>query len=424
MIELLKLFTFIMLTIIVLSAILNILKGYSDSIYIVKIVFYIFFVLPLLFDLFIGIPDYKRYPGVREASNDELTNFIYCIYIIFVSVIWYFTGRSKKRDVIFNKFSLTRNISSKRRRFLITLLYFCSIFPLVLLIFSPEPMFYLEYGGIVELEDKAVKDFHNYIALCTVMSVVSCAGLLMISNKLKPFMILYVFSITFISSWLNGKRAVVSIACILLVYAFWSKGLLKGKRLIVAGLLVILIFSSFTLLYQYNVRDINIAEDYFYENIRIDYGRDDVTKLTIYSELNPDKSRILEFRGQSILFYLTAFVPRESFPNKPWPYAVYMTSSVLGLTNNTYIGWGMTTSWLEEAIANFSWGGMVLGPLFISLICRIGDSCISPIIPPITMLLGSLMLTVHPIAFWYVWVVWIGFIMYEKIKILTTAKRT
>jgi hypothetical protein len=143
------------------------------------------------------------------------------------------------------------------------------------------------------------------------------------------------------------------------------------------------------------------------QSFRIDFGRDNGIRLAIFSELNPEYLQILEYRGQSVLFNLTFFVPRSVWPDKPWPYSVYSTAAVFNLRPD-YLGWGVTTSWLEEAIANFSWLGFLLGPLLITLVARIGDSTGEPVVSFLTKLVVSLLLTVQLAAWIYLALLWVG----------------
>ena len=68
----------------------------------------------------------------------------------------------------------------------------------------------------------------------------------------------------------------------------------------------------------------------------------------------------------------------------------------------------MTTSWLDEAIANFSWLGMLLGPLVPGLVCAIGDRRRSSGARSLTLLVASLLLTVNLVAFMSIAVLWVG----------------
>jgi len=151
-----------------------------------------------------------------------------------------------------------------------------------------------------------------------------------------------------------------------------------------------------------------------YTNIRIDYGRDAVIKFTLYCELKGGSMRILDYRGQSVLFNFLYFVPRKWNPEKPWPYAQYLTAAML-FTNTPPIDWSMTTSWLEESIANFSWAGVLIGPLCLSIICRLADHAPNRSTQGIGILVGSLLLAVQLSAFMVLALIWCAIVVKERI---------
>lgn len=144
----------------------------------------------------------------------------------------------------------------------------------------------------------------------------------------------------------------------------------------------------------------------FYVNSRIDYGRDSVIKQAIFAELNPDRLRILEYRGQSLVFYSLFFVPRSLWPGKPYPYAVYVTAAMMRAPLRDY-RWGVTTSILDEAIANFGWAGLVIGPMIPARICAVGDRRRSPFVAILTVTIASLLLVLHATAFIPLILLWI-----------------
>jgi len=160
-----------------------------------------------------------------------------------------------------------------------------------------------------------------------------------------------------------------------------------------------LAFAAFSVLYQSQLRGFTEVEwSKRYNNIRLDYGRDHMMRLTLFAELHSESPPVLEHRGQSLLFDLTMLIPREIWPEKPWPYAVYATAAAFRVPVR-YLGWGVTTSWLEEAVANFGWPGLLLGPLLIGSICRIGDSQPDTIVCLLTILVSSMLLAVQVGAF-------------------------
>jgi hypothetical protein len=127
----------------------------------------------------------------------------------------------------------------------------------------------------------------------------------------------------FAAMWINGKRHIVMIVAVQFAYILWEKRLIRGMRLLYVatiGILGLALFNHWYLeQFKYVGRLSQGASRSRYTEFRIDYGRDDVIKLAIYAELHPDQISILEYRGQSMLFYATAFIPRSFFPDKPYP---------------------------------------------------------------------------------------------------------
>jgi oligosaccharide repeat unit polymerase len=420
MIFLFNILTFIYLTVWLVPSIKQILKGDRSPFNFVMCVFYVFFGIPLLLDVLIGRPEYLTRPGFRLAAYDSTTSIIYCVYMVLIPIIWRMV--KKKRN---NPKKINMRLSNELKLFrilrsLLPIFIIVAMSPIIMLGVSPEPKLYLTYAATaLQLITGEARDFHRFIELSTLLSVFSIAITVLVVNKSKLLFALITLSpFLFISIWINGKRYIVLYSIILMLYVLWNKGVLIGARLLVIGLLMVVMFGVFSMSYQDSVRfdtssQINGKERY--ENIRIDYGRDDVTKLAIYSEINPDQINILEYRGQSLLFYLSMYVPRELWEDKPFPYAKYVTSAMF-LVEPKLWSWGMTTSILEEAISNFSWLGFLIGPIIVGLICRVGDKYEDPLINLLTIFVSCLILVVHLPAFAPIFLIWVMLIIYKTIS--------
>ena len=72
-----------------------------------------------------------------------------------------------------------------------------------------------------------------------------------------------------------------------------------------------------------------------------------------------------------------------------------------------FIGWGITTSWLDECIANLGWPGVLIGPLVLGLMCRFGHRARDPQSDAATVIVTVLFLTVQAGAFLPVILVWL-----------------
>lgn len=387
------------------------LKGTRYSINFVMIIFYLFFILPLAFDIIFGIPKYTYERSFTVAAADFWTCALYALYVSTVPVLWQWTAIKKRK--------LPEHNSSKGRHYrkLFYLIVLAS--PLILAFFSPHPEIYLTYGAaILGFPTPESESYHILISASTFFSVICFSFLIMESKKSISLVILGLTPLLLTTIWINGKRNIIVWAFVLILYALWKRRSLAPRQLLITSILFLSIGLGISAIYQQSFRyeslKINSWEK-IYANMRVDYGRDDVTKMAIYAELNPDQLKILQYRGQSMVYNLLFFIPREVWPKKPWPYAVYATAALLMLPTQ-YYGWGMTTSILDESIANFSWLGMLIGPLIISLICRLGDPVRGPVVQLLTVLTAILMLVLQLSAFIPVFLVWAALVFWRGRK--------
>src|SRR6185295_12096750 len=154
--------------------------------------------------------------------------------------------------------------------------------------------------------------------------------------------------------------------------------------------------------------------DTAYEMARMDFGRDSDIAMVLFAELEPAARPILEFRGQSFLFDLLFFVPRAIWEEKPKPYYHYITAVALRqpLTQRT---WGITTTWLGEAIANFGWFGILVGPAVIVLVGRLGYLPDNPFLTLLTSVICTLLLSIHLAGFTLLWSIWCVLVIGAKL---------
>jgi oligosaccharide repeat unit polymerase len=411
--------TFFWLLFWVLLAFKSLAEGKGYSILFVILIHFLFAGIPLILDVLFGKPEYS-FPGFLSAAQDTTTSIIYCFYVSAVPVFWWWTARGKIRldsDSEISNETRYKNVDifdllPPSRLVLYFILLIILISPIFAWLGSPEPEIYSSYGvaGTTSYASDDQSRYHNlFITPTCMISVLGAAGILSIQKRISLPIILFLIPWIGLAFWLNGKRYIVGFAAVIIGYILWQKGYLKGGRFAIASLLTmsaILIFSS---IYQAQVRNIDaqfIDPAELYEGYRVDFGRDAEIKMAIFAELYPEQMKILEHRGQSALYYLTIFVPRDSWPQKPIPYAQYVTSAALMRSPKEW-GWSVTTSILDEAIANFSWAGMIVGPLLISVVCRLGDSRKNSLVSPMTVLVASLFQAVHLVAFWSLFLFWL-----------------
>lgn len=393
--------TALILLAIAVDASWRVLSDRSRSVHLLSIVHFVFCGLPLLLDAFIGKPAYT-WPGFRNASDDAVTAMIYCGCVLVQPVIWTVLGTRSK--VCTHVVRQPRKNDKFLRRWKAALHVFL-VLPVILVAFAPDPSVYLSYAvTLTESANPDVLQYHDTIANATLLSILAAAGLVLGAERVRS-MSLYVMPWVLAAAWLNGKRHIVLVALISIALALFRRRALTRRQCVALALVTIGGFSAYSSFYQNTFRSFDdIENSRHYESLRIDFGRDHDVKLAIFSYIYETRP-ILDYAGQSILFDLTAFVPRTMWPEKPWPFAQYMTSAALGITRQN-LGWGVTTSYLDEAIANFGFWGLLIGPAALALFCRIGDSCGDSMVSLLTSVIGCLFLAVQLPAFMIPCIAW------------------
>lgn len=381
-------------------------RGDRRSVLFVTLVFAFFFGMPQVLDLLVGSPMFTYQRGFVVSQYDRTTNLIYLGYVALTPVIMLAVGGPPLVD--------DRVIPSVPLRGWIRLFSWGAMLalPFVVLL-SPEPEQYARYAAFVGNRAGVNPEYHVVVSLAALLAGVAAVVVLTAPNTLP---ILRVATLPFLSLaiWVQGKRSIVALALLLVIYLLWTRGYLRGRRFVAALLAAVVTLGVFSYSYQSAIRDVGderpmrqdgLSSSPAYAGFRIDYGRDAVTKQAIYAELHPDEIQILEYRGQSLLFDLTFFVPRSMWPGKPYPYATYVTSAMFGFAPRD-LGWGVTTSWHDEAIANLGWLGLVLGPLVPALVCRVGDRRRTPFGGLLTVTVAGLLLILQFIAFMPLFALW------------------
>ena len=387
----------------------------------VIVVFFIFYGVPLALDLCYRVPQYNATPGFRTATQTPSVALIYDLFIAACPVFWWLA--SAPRVPCYGAPTLPQ---LRRGHYILWALL---VSPLVALAFAPQPDFYLTYGAVLtQRMSPEMADFHGNLSALILLSVVAGAGLLVVRRSTVRTLWL-VLPILTAGMWIQGKRSIVVLTVALIWVAMHLRGVLTRSRTITLGALTVGALCAYIGLYQLYFRPSSIADSYTtYENTRIDFGRDHNLRAVIYCELSNGSERVLQFRGQSILFDLTMFVPRAIWNEKPWPYAIYMTAFALHGPQRS-LGWGLTTSLLDEAIANFSWAGFLIGPLMFAWLCRVCDHTSNSVVRVGGVLIACLLMSVQLPAFiellaaWVVYAAWTGHSERKRRVLLGGARR-
>jgi hypothetical protein len=383
----LDIFTGVWLTFWLIYSIVKVVKGKRNIIYIAYWEFYIFFAGPLIMDIFNGPFEYKNFmQGFILATRDLHTNILTDIFLILCPIIFFLFGRDKraykdyKHQVDIN--GLLNQL--KGIRFIIyPLLWIMMASPLILTLSSGQASLLTEYGFSVKILSQGIEGpvVWGTIFTLSFLSVLSAGIYTLLRKRLNIIEIIFMFLFVTLAIFVNGKRNIVAITAAIFLIVNFVKGRLNGKKLFLLGSIIAIGLAFYSSFYLLKVKDFTSSNGNVTKTMYIDNGRTDRVKMAIYSTVNPEELSIVNYTGQTVLYELFFFIPRSLWESKGYPYHLYFTNKLIypdpyptsyEEMEVMFYG-GMTTSFLDEAIANFSWGGFLIGPLVIALISRLGD---------------------------------------------------
>ncbi len=342
------------------------LKDNYNTIIYPTVVFYFFCYLPLFYDLVIGRPDYDlKFSGFIVSFNNTVVEIIYCFVLIYIMLLF----RSFQKRHFYRK-KLEFNSTSSNWFFILGILGM-TLYVLPLL-FNPHIFSVILNYDIWYYADETFSQIKSFSFFFIFISLF----LLIIEENRKIFWLKLIILIPYIylGFLMNGKRNIVFIFFVGLIYIILTNRIIRNKMIYIF-IIPIILFSllSYSSWYQ---DDFNRGGgDSFqeeYTDFRVNFGRDNTMKMVIYSELF-DNNKILDYKGQSMLFYPTAFIPRDLWEDKPLPFSQYLTSYLLGYQDGRLLGWSMTTNVIDEFLANCGiFIGALLSPFFYIFLCKLG----------------------------------------------------
>lgn len=330
---------------------------------------YFFQCLPIAADYVLGTPQYKSWLYEFEmAAGHEGVAIIYDLYVVSLFVALFLVSRSHNRN------QGPASPSMKILQIPAWMLWILLILPYIIIIFGGKASHYVIYASNAGrgLESSFTGILSAFLILAIIASQLLYFGK---PSSLGRLILLVLYSFSLI--WISGKRYIIStiVFCFFFLYVaspFRGKSIIKLKMGILVGIVALLGYSA------YYITNIKVTTDGFWETtyaaMRIDFGRDDVVKFTIWKEYFQDE-HILEYPGQTILSTLLMVVPRSIYPSKAYPHYRYLTAA---LYNKTLldIPAGMTPSVLEMFIANFHWFGIPICIIFLIWFCRQADKAV------------------------------------------------
>lgn len=376
-------------------------KGKTNAYFFIIPIFMIFYILPDLVDFLIGY----KFTGVRYGYNlyDSLTSIktaiFYNLYITFVLLFFTYLQSRSTRKIINPLQDSTQLVLLYYRKY--KYIYWLILFSPILLVIITGSFGY--YSSYLTRNRANSPELHLYITSLIVIGHFLAATLItryIILMRLKQSIqylipLILVLFIVFLNSYIHGKRSIVVLFLMMQLVTLFITKAISRKNIAYVVMLMTLFFIFFLNIYEKNISDTLIET---IKTTRIDFSRDFTLKFVIHNELMNDNS-VLPFKGASYLFLLLFFIPRSIYPEKPYPYSVYLTNSILGkFGDDNLYGWGFTSSFAAESISNFGWLGLMFFPLFYYLVISYTQKYNSIILHLIMYLVMVLLLLIHPVA--------------------------
>lgn len=391
------------------------LKGNKNIVFFPLIVLYIFNVIPVLLDVFIGRPEYRSYRiGFINSQDDFCTELIYLIIILY---IFFLLFRFQGKYMFFMNFQ--ESFKNNAVKIITFMGYFAMIIIVVVSLLTPYRSAIIQYEMrfVTDSVGSMLKNLGVFLVLISLL-------ILFIEKRRQLFWAKFLSILPFaiFGIMINGKKAVffIFVAGIILAVLLnnvFEKTSFKVLFIILSLMSTLLFLNFYSSVYGQEQDDFEVE----YESFRVEYGRDDTLKTVIYDEINDDNNSILEYRGQTFLFYISTvlFIRREAWPEKPYPYATYFTSYYTGHSSLSLLNYTMTTSIIDEFVSNLGFIGSVILPFilvwFLKVIMKsvssdgnnLNNRILSQIVILVGIVLTMLLFAVEISAFIYVWIVYI-----------------
>lgn len=370
----------------------NIKNIFSSTRYIIYLIFFLLYVLPLFMDYLIAFPDYTftMAKGFADSAYDPTSRILYDICLVFCQGIILYYKRNKKTYIATfpEQQSLSIKEGTKNTLFLIGMLL-----PTLL---TPILTDKLEILYTFQWREADSTVFYNYslIEQLSYIGITSSVFLLFSKNKTPIFLRFLALVFLYINICIEGKRSILFFAILNIIILLFP-GLMSFKKeekerrrqefgFILACSITVLFLVAFSVFIKTVSRGYDIDQtDTIFTTLRIDFFRDDRVRFAIYSLLNPEKVRILDYPGQTFIPFIYWVHPfnwilGKLLPIDAYTYAHYMTSKMADINIAPDSAW-MTPTIFAELVSNFSVIGVVIMPFLSLWFARQASKFSSPI---------------------------------------------
>lgn len=351
---LLKIITIAVCTVNLYNFVIKISNGNKTFQPYFYLVFYFFYILPLILQIVSPSHQYIIFWRANEAMADPLSNVKYDLFALVFSYIIVRSGKKATAmgiaDIKYNK----------------VLIVICTWF--IIFVFA----WTIAQNGISVFLTFAAGYLNQNLNVNEVLlgSCVLCYLTLLGHRKyISRGRFVIVTLLTIVIIWIIGKRYIIAETVMIGIFILSITGDLNGKkviRYIAAGGVGIIAFCVF---YGYFIKgNLLSVVDYF----MVDMSRQYTLVYQFFCSSIGRKISIGQF--DAILYLVIFWIPRSVWPGKPYPFVNQLTYSLVSadtLTAYFNMGWATTCSIFSDFFDSLSWIGIIVAFFLITYFLKV-----------------------------------------------------
>lgn len=324
----------------------------------VFMLFYFFFVLPILSQLLFQDYEYTGFTRANDAMRDSTSNFI---YLTFIWIFSFFIRKSEKKAKKYISSKLIINILVPNVCSWIIVICF-----IITLVLSGVQVILGGYG--YAYLNSEIIGVNESIIGCGIISYLIVLGS---HNYVSKYRIVFLSIFVFFFFWIVGKRYIIAETLVMAICVLGMTGAISGKKMInllfVGSIFIMVGGFMYGVFFKENVSS-------FLDYLNVDFSRQYTLVYQFYCDQIGRKISINQFDG--IVYLVTFFIPRFLWWGKPYPFVNYLTQSLIGYENVMFesAGWATTCSIFSDLYDSFSFVGIAFGIwLFIKLCNKVNE---------------------------------------------------
>lgn len=408
--------------------ILNFKKIKQSSLYIIYLMFFGIYVVPLILDYVVGFPTYHYYWDATSSSYDRYegfiksyqhinTRFFYDVFILVIQIVLLYYKNNKRVGIVSG---WRANESVRISKSTVYILVFFAFLPSLICIYAGYYYVPFIFGWRENPILSAISqgEYYSFVERLSYVGLAS-SMICMVHPKVNIPMKMFIIILCYMNLCIESKRSILFFAmAFYILLKSCGLGIKLNTKTIAIISLIGIRFVLYQSIYIKMMRGYS-DEDILYTQVRIDLFRDDTARMIIYSLLSGTHT-VLEYPFQSYLTQIAFIFPLDIINGifKPGITTIgfnrYLTCALIGVPVSSGERW-MTTSMIDEIIANFSILSVIIVPIVIYKLAKYIDkqSNITQILF-LSAILLSFMYSFNYIAYYFEFVILLNYIIKKQ----------